>query len=253
MAIMCIRKFLSPGAWFMRSLIKTFVMVIVVAVATPVQAQTNQGGTTGGGNAGGNAGGGQGQGGGQATTGNFGPTGGLSFGGPIGSNVQGGAGAAGAASIPTAPNPFRVYYANPLGIGLSGATTTNLSPKAAFGQPLFGAIAAANAVANIQQAIAGGAGFATVGLRKAPSYVTTLSDDIPLIRHLPSQLERDLQDVLRRSTTLKGKEGIAVSVSGQVAILRGQVPSERELRLAESLIRLTPGVRDVQNELTVGP
>jgi osmotically-inducible protein OsmY len=42
-----------------------------------------------------------------------------------------------------------------------------------------------------------------------------------------------------------------VEVDGQTVILKGKVPSEDERRLAEGLIRLTPGVRAVRNELIV--
>ncbi len=44
---------------------------------------------------------------------------------------------------------------------------------------------------------------------------------------------------------------IAVSVVGQTAILRGEVSSEGQRRLAEALCLLEPGVSSVQNDLTV--
>lgn len=221
------------------------------------QAPTGGGGGStggGGGSTGGAARGGTG-GGTQASSGNFAPTAGIGFGAASPSlqgntgNVRGGAGTN---VIPTQPNPFRSYFGNPLGIGMSGTTTTN-APKAAFGQPLFGAVTSSTAADQAGDSGAG-SGFSTIGMRKAPSYVTVLSDDIPLIQHPPADLQRNLKEVLRRSTTLKGKDSIAVTVNDDaIVILRGLVPTDRERRLAESLIRLTPGVVDVQNELTVGP
>src|SRR5256885_7103062 len=43
--------------------------------------------------------------------------------------------------------------------------------------------------------------------------------------------------------------GIEVVSDGAVVVLRGAVRDEDEARLAENMIRLTPGVRDVKNEL----
>jgi len=39
--------------------------------------------------------------------------------------------------------------------------------------------------------------------------------------------------------------------SGPVIVLRGSVATDHERRLAEALVRLTPGVRDLVNELEV--
>jgi osmotically-inducible protein OsmY len=62
-------------------------------------------------------------------------------------------------------------------------------------------------------------------------------------------MQLSLQDVLARSTSLSPNRSIRIDVVGQVVVLRGMVPTEHDRRLAESLIRLTPGVRDVRNQL----
>ncbi len=46
--------------------------------------------------------------------------------------------------------------------------------------------------------------------------------------------------------------GVAVEVQARTAILRGVVASEEQRLLAEELVRLEPGIDQVQNELTVG-
>ena len=53
------------------------------------------------------------------------------------------------------------------------------------------------------------------------------------------------------SSRLKSKDSIRVASDGNVVILQGTVTNDHERRLAESLVRLTPGVRQVRNELQV--
>jgi osmotically-inducible protein OsmY len=51
---------------------------------------------------------------------------------------------------------------------------------------------------------------------------------------------------------LSNPQGISVSVQpNNVVVLRGTVRDASEARLAEGMIRLTPGVRQVQNELRI--
>ena len=44
-----------------------------------------------------------------------------------------------------------------------------------------------------------------------------------------------------------------MEAAGNVIVLRGKVASEDERRLVEGMVRLEPGVHDVQNDLEVGP
>jgi hypothetical protein len=60
----------------------------------------------------------------------------------------------------------------------------------------------------------------------------------------------DLQKVIAGSTRLPSRENINVTVGTDgVVVLRGTVGSERERRMAEATLRLSPGVREVRNEL----
>jgi osmotically-inducible protein OsmY len=47
------------------------------------------------------------------------------------------------------------------------------------------------------------------------------------------------------------KDTIKVKVDGETIVLDGQVRSDQEKRLAENMLRLTPGVHQVQNNLQV--
>lgn len=231
-----------------------FVLLSVV----PIRAQTTNGGGTfiGGGNGGTSSGSGSGASRGIGGSGGsgFGPTGGLTLGTTgIGvPNIAGRPGGATGNTYPTASNPFRTTYANPFGIGTTAATN-NTAPKAAFGQPLFGTVTSTNTGA-LDAAVAattGSTGFSTIGIRKAPPYVTTLADDFPRPVHSPTLLEQHLRDVLQRSSSLTSRNSITVAVDGSTVLLRGSAVNLRERRLAESLVRLAPGVRDVKNEIEV--
>ena len=66
----------------------------------------------------------------------------------------------------------------------------------------------------------------------------------------PAQRLADVQAVLARSSMMTNPAGVTVVQDGTAFVLRGAVASEDEARLAEGMVRLTPGVRDVRNELT---
>lgn len=252
------------------------VAVGILALGQTVHAQTTGGMGAGGGigsGAGIGAGPGIGTGGGIGTGARTGGAGGAGFaggtsgaqftGGAGGSGFVGGAGAIGggrttgvggtAVVIPTTSNPFVSTYANPYAAGLSGASTVfsyKPTPPAykPFGQPIWSTTtttASASTGTNGQAT-----GFSTIGMIKAPSYVTVLSDDIPFVQHHAGQLQTQIQAALERSSFLKEKN-VTVQVDGDTVILLGTAASERERRLIEGMVRLTPGVRNVDNQLDV--
>jgi len=65
------------------------------------------------------------------------------------------------------------------------------------------------------------------------------------------EISAKLADRLESALSLAESSSIAVSVEGDVAILRGEVPSERGRRMAALLVRFEPGIADVRNELMV--
>ncbi len=62
------------------------------------------------------------------------------------------------------------------------------------------------------------------------------------------QLQADVQAALSSSSSLGGAR-VAATVDGSAVTLRGTVADEDEARLVEGMVRLTPGVKDVKNEL----
>jgi hypothetical protein len=67
----------------------------------------------------------------------------------------------------------------------------------------------------------------------------------------PTQLTTDLQSMISSSSGLSAAQGLQVTAGERgLVVLRGTVADADEARLVENMIRLTPGVRDVKNELT---
>ena len=81
----------------------------------------------------------------------------------------------------------------------------------------------------------------------APRPTAEVSTD--LTRRLQSSLQSPLQSSLMREAA----GSIEVSKEGTTAILRGEVASERDRRLARLLLLLEPGISNVQNQLIVSP
>lgn len=239
------------------------------------------GGLTGGGGAGG--GGlqpppGMGGGGGPGGAGGSGAGGGL--GGTGGAGAAGRTGGAGTSVDQS--NFLSSYYSNPLYMGRPNQTATTPGAAGAngvtsigstqargvsgtsglggFGQPSFGASQGAGrttgragtATATTNRAGALGSGLGGTGLQQGGSttrltYATSVR--FPVRPVVTSELTSELRGVINRSSSLKNPGAIEVIVDGQTVVLRGKVSDEDESRLVEGLIMLTPGVRQVKNEL----
>jgi len=65
------------------------------------------------------------------------------------------------------------------------------------------------------------------------------------------RLQADLRGTISRSSSLSNPAGVQVQVVGNNVTVRGTVRNAEEARLVEGLIRLTPGVGIIQNELAV--
>jgi hypothetical protein len=189
----------------------------------------------------------------------FSGTGGLGFSGSTtgmqGTTRTGGGyvGMAGGTGGVQPSNPFRATYANPYALGYAGGTG-----QVAFGQPIIGVtttgqqgIGMTGQAGPVGSIAPGGiVSASSIGVRRAPAYATTLG--FPYRPPAPSKLATDLQGVINRSSSLSGvKDNIRVSMAGRMVILEGTVPTPRERRLAEALVRLEPGVAAVQNRLVV--
>jgi osmotically-inducible protein OsmY len=64
-------------------------------------------------------------------------------------------------------------------------------------------------------------------------------------------LQSRVQGLITNSSSLQSRSGINVGMVGDTIHLNGNVTDDHERRLAESIVRMTPGVRNVQNNLTV--
>jgi len=150
--------------------------------------------------------------------------------------------------VPQPSDPFQSYYVNPYSYGVTTGTSTTAT--ASFGTPLYGTVnTPTTTTSSVSGAGTGAGGFTTVGMRRAPSFTTTLGF-APPAAPVAGQLQTVVRGLLERSSGLASGD-IEVLVVGSGVILRGRVASDSERRLAEGLVWLTPGVREVRNELTV--
>ena len=72
-----------------------------------------------------------------------------------------------------------------------------------------------------------------------------------MIRPAPAQLGSRLSGRLERSSWLQAQTPMEVTIEKGTAILRGTVATEHDRMLAGRIARLEPGVRQVENQLTV--
>jgi BON domain len=178
---------------------------------------------------------------------------GLGF-GTTGSNFgRSGYGYGGQSGYSVSPtNAFSTYYANPMSIGLAGATVS----KATFGIPLYGTttsttgLGTTGVVATLGGTIAISpplAGFTTGGAGQLDPYVASVN--VPVTLAPSSQVAMEASRVIQRSTALPSKNQIRVIMEGDTVVLRGWVADEHEAQLAIGLVSLTPGVHNIHSEL----
>jgi osmotically-inducible protein OsmY len=186
--------------------------------------------------------------------------GGSASGGFLGSTSGGAGGGRGGGGSTQAgsTSPFSPYLGNPL---YNGQVSSSSSPaqsyqrsfptKLSFGQPTITANVTTQSQANqslSQQGLNQFKGASSMNVRRIPSFVT---EPVFQMRAQPTMttLRSELQTAVSNSSRLPSRANISVTTSGEQVILRGQVRDERERRLAEAIVRLTPGVRNVVNEL----
>ncbi len=181
-------------------------------------------------------------------------------------NARGGAGGKGAAAstaatkIPAATDPFVTTYNSPLIIGTNGvseiyaASTSGglaqVAPSLGFGVPTWAAATAPNANSAVKNSTGtNGEGFNTLNIPKTPAYMTVLSKSVPYVQHNSSKLQETLLATLADVPFLQGKKGIFLAVDGSTVFLKGEIEDEGKRRVLEGVVRMTPGVRNVVNEL----
>jgi osmotically-inducible protein OsmY len=141
-------------------------------------------------------------------------------------------------------------YGNPLSLGM-----LNANGKATFGRVLYNTTTTATGTTGTGTATITRSTTATstninaIGVRRAPAYTASLG--FPSRPTPPSAVLAEVQAVLDRSTRLPSRASIRAVMDGRVVVLQGMVQDDHERQLADSLVRLTPGVADVRNELSV--
>jgi hypothetical protein len=96
------------------------------------------------------------------------------------------------------------------------------------------------------------AGGQIVTLPRQIAYASQIQFKTPLGNAMP-QLQTDLRSAINRVPTdmLANPAGVQVNVDGRNVTLKGSVKDDEESRLVEGLVRLTPGVFSIKNELIV--
>jgi osmotically-inducible protein OsmY len=196
---------------------------------------------------------------GSSSAGVTGSSAGGSFTGTSSGTLTGSSGRAGGTSgssvqIPSQSNSYQTYFYNPMYTGLPSKYNANAtSPARNYGQPLFAVqtVATVTTGPGVSTATTTANGYTSQSVRRSPNYTTALSEDLPLVR--PTLARADVQSIIDNSTVLTSRSGINVDVQGPVVVLRGQVASAKDRRIAEGMLRMTPGVLDVVNDLRVVP
>jgi hypothetical protein len=173
------------------------------------------------------------------------------------------------------------FMASPQGLGYANQTF-GAQQNTTFGQPLVGSSGATGAGRSSAgtrggrttgSSMFGGMGIGSRGTgststftgmggatARVNSYVTEPIFDLPSKEGepgpnspgiVPTRVKTEAQDILSRSPRFQGDYAVTVDSRGPAVVLRGTVPSPREKRIAETMVRLTPGVRQIINELEV--
>lgn len=141
-------------------------------------------------------------------------------------------------------------FANPYYSGVLANTRTNTFNPGGFGDPTFGKATAGTA------ARTGGAGgtFATdpggqiVKLPRQIAYTAQLRFTPPTTP--APRLQADLRGLIDRAGLTVPAGSVQVMVDGNAVVLRGTVRDSDEARLVEGVVRLTPGVGRITNEIS---
>lgn len=154
-----------------------------------------------------------------------------------------------------ASNIFSGYYANPYYQGRISAG--NNSAPGGFGAALYGT--GTGAVRGGTTGTRGATGARTntntqsgivIPLQVQMAYTAEMRFAAAPIA--PAALTADLRGALTGTSMISNAKGIQIDLdAGNNVTLRGTVADDDERRLVEGLVRVTPGVRGIKNELTV--
>ncbi len=120
-----------------------------------------------------------------------------------------------------------------------GSTGSSLGSRSGMGVGMMGSTGSFGSTNSGRSIVA----LDVIGPNAVTEAVVTSAANSPLLA--------DVRGVLARSERLPSRDQIQVALDGDTLVLQGAVGDNYQRRLAEAIIRLTPGVRDVRNDLTV--
>jgi hypothetical protein len=268
------RHFLASGfgEQAMRYLKKLIWSALVAGATTsPVFAQMS-GGASGGGLSGGGgaAGGGSGLAGGSGGT-SASATALSTLGGTPQITAPTSSGGNSGNSAVNTSNFLSSYFGNPYYQGIIANANNSSDPPGGFGASLFGT-SGSGGTGGGQIGFAGttssSAGRGAAGGGRAGGGTSSTNGNSGVVIPLPTQisyaavpkfkidpvnsfqLQSEIIGMLRRSRNISYPATVLVSTEGNVITIRGNAKDRDEARDIESMIRLTPGVRGVKNEMT---
>jgi hypothetical protein len=141
-------------------------------------------------------------------------------------------------------------FANPYYSGLLANTRNGAFTPGGFGDPTFGKAAGATAkVGGTGAAFATDPGGQIVQLPRQIAYTAKLKFTPPTVP--APRLQADLRGLIDRAGLTVPAGSVQVLVAdGNAVVLRGTVRDDDEARLVEGMVRLTPGVSRITNELS---
>lgn len=246
------------------------------------------GGSLGSGSGGGLSGGGLG-GGGLSSGGGMGGGGGSQFlGSPSGSGFglgfmtlgQSNQGRGGSGTSTGSSSFLGPYFASPLALGYGPLNAGNAQAASSNSNPVFGTAfantetsggtggrnttgrgGAAGSASNLTASV----DFTPVnssGQRRNLPYAASISfegesamssqQEAAMIAISERRLAGEVAAVVARSSRLPGSAGVSVSVEKGEVVLRGNVGTDKDRRVLEAMVRMTPGAREIRNEVRVG-
>ena len=173
------------------------------------------------------------------------------------------------------------YYASPLALGYGPLNTGNAQAASSNANPAFGTV-----FANTASGTTGGRGASgamgglgatgssnltgsvdfnpvnSSGIKRNLPYAAEVNfegnftrseaDQAALIAIAEKRLIDEVGSIVSRSSRLPSASAVVVSMDQGFLVLRGKVGSEKERRVLEAMVRMTPGIREIRNEVQVG-
>jgi BON domain len=163
---------------------------------------------------------------------------------------------------------FGPYVGEPLGYGLPSANANGTFKAPTFGQPLYSVNGSSSTTSGRGTATGrtGTTNTGTASVRSGTASTTSTFNGATAFRAnaagyttqikfafapppSPAAVRADLMQAIGNLSEIPSRAGVNVVIDGDTVVLRGKVDTGEERRIVESLVRLSPGVNQVRNEL----